>query len=197
MIQNLLRLVSVTTLLLIGVGGMMFYRHQTRQSARIAELEADNFKLTDLVDRPMTPRRFVLRGERIHVDGLVVKFEQQSVREDDPMKGHAVLLLEKIYGDATAPADADRIDRPGEIPQVYQNTAPGVTAFEQTLWRDFWTLMHDESDRKRRGVDVVHGAGVFAPFKPGFSYEITLTPQGNLTLHASPIPPAYQAMLGK
>jgi hypothetical protein len=146
----------------------------------------------DRSGKPMSPRRFDLVGEQIHVDGKVIKFDTDAVRADDPLRGKAILLLDKIYGDATAPADAERIDTPGRIPSIYRDAQPDVSDFEQTLWNEFWSLHADESLRQSRGVRVAHGAGVFAPFQVGRRYEITLTPDGNLTLHAFDIPPIYR-----
>jgi hypothetical protein len=122
----------------------------------------------------------------------VVKFSEDLVKADDPLKGKAILLLDKIYGDATAPADAERIDRSHDLPDQYRDSNPAVAEHEQRLWSDFWSMLHDESLRASRGVKVVHGAGVFAPFKPGYRYELTLTPDGNLTLHANEIPAIYR-----
>ncbi len=145
----------------------------------------------DRSGEPLPPRSFDLIGDQIHIDALVVKFPKDEVEAGDPLRGHALLLLEKIYGDAQPPAAAPRIDAPGRIPSIYRTASPEVTRFETDVWTHFWQLVDDESLRKANGVDVAHGAGVFRSLRDDRLYTLTLEPTGNLTLRDSPIPDLY------
>lgn len=171
---------------------------------RIAEILVTDQKMIDgkqhtrllLVERdrngnPLPPRSFDVIGNQIHVDALVIKFDKELVKNDDPLRGHAILLLEKIYGDAQAPADAQRIDEPGRIPSIYKSAEPSSSKFEQQLWGEFWKLADNESLRKSRGVDVAHGVGVFGNLQPDRKYIITLNPDGNVTRRDEAIPAVY------
>lgn len=151
----------------------------------------------DRGEQALPPRSFEVVGEQVHVDALVVKFDSELVKADHPMRGRALLLFEKIYGDGQAPADAAKIDPPGGVPGVYRDVDPKVSAFEQTLWKQFWQLADDASLRKQHGVKVAHGAGVFAPFRPGVRYSVTLGSDGNVSLYDEPLPPVLAELLGK
>lgn len=232
MIKALFKLLSVSLLALIGVVGLLFYRHQTAAQNRIHELETQNGeqqrviarlefarRVADFVvvgqsrqadgklhtslmmveydrdGRAMPPRSFDVVGNLVHVDALVIKFNGELVKQGDPLKGHALLLFEKIYGDAQAPADAARIDAPGQVPTVYRDADPRVSAFETGLWRQFWQLAGDEALRQQHGVEVAHGSGVFAPFQSGRRYTVTLGADGNVSLFNEPLPEIFRGLL--
>lgn len=151
----------------------------------------------DRADRALPPRSFDVVGEQVHVDALVVKFDSELVKAGNSLRGRALLLFEKIYGDAQAPADAAKIDPPGGVPGVYRDVDPKISGTEQALWKQFWQLADDPSMRAQYGVKVAHGAGVFAPFKPGIRYGVTLGSDGNVTLYDEPLPPVIAELLSK
>lgn len=150
----------------------------------------------DRAARPLPPRAFEVVGDQVHVDALVIKFDNDLVRADHPMRGRALLLFEKLYGDAQPPAQAARIDPVGGVPGIYRDVDPNVSTFEQKLWHQFWQLADDPALRQQLGVKVAHGAGVFAPFKPGIRYTVTLAADGNVTLYDEPLPPVLAGLLG-
>ena len=153
----------------------------------------------DRAGRALPPRSASVVGDQVHVDALVVKYDAKAIEKPaDPLHGHALLLFEKIYGDAQAPADATRLDPPDRVPAVYRDGAdPKVTATEQEIWRQFWQLASDATLRRRFGIKVAHGAGVFAPFMPGVRYTITLAADGNLTLYDEPLSPLLKVLLDR
>ena len=46
-------------------------------------------------------------------------------------------------------------------------------------------------------MKVAHGAGVFAPFKPGRRYAVTLAADGNVSLYDEPLPGVLAAVLAE
>jgi hypothetical protein len=163
-------------------------RDQGRSVARVIFVEQD------AQGRSLPARSFDVMGDRVHVDALVVKFDRDLVRADDPLRGHAVMVFERVYGSAQAPADVPTIDTPGQPPAVFR-VGPGVSRLEADLWRDFWALVTDPDAREARGVRAAHGAGVFGPLKAGTRYTVTLTPDGEITLVGEPLPEAFRAAL--
>lgn len=172
--------------------GELIVAEQRRDSGR--NIARVIFVEHDALGRQLPARSFDVIGDRVHIDALVVKFDRDLVRADDPLRGHAVMIFERVYGSAQAPADVPPIDRPGEPPAAFR-VGPGVTRLEADLWSDFWTLVTDPDARERRGVRAAHGAGVFGPLKPETRYTVTLTPDGEITLSGEPLPEAFRAAL--
>ena len=228
MLKALSKIASLSVLTLIGIVGLLFYRHQTAGESKIAELAAANVELKDVIGRleaeervaefivaeqsrdaggvlvttlfmveygrdgkAMPARSFAVRGERVHVDGLVIKFDAKDIQKKDPLRGHALLILEKIYGDAEPAATAATIDAPDEAPDLYRDTNPKTGTAERSLWKQFWQLNDDAELREKYGVRVAHGTGVFVRPTPGRKYTLTLQADGNTTIHTQPLPEIF------
>jgi hypothetical protein len=152
----------------------------------------------DKADQPLPAKSFTILGDTAHIDAMVIKFERDFVAAGDPLKGHSIALFTKLYGEHQSPADAQPIDPPGKIPEVYRGADPRVSEFELSLWSDFWKLYDDESYRQAKGVRVEGGASgqsVWGPFKADRLYTITLESAGGLSMTSSPIRGIYSAAL--
>lgn len=149
----------------------------------------------DRAGKPLPPRSFTVRGEHMHLDAMVIKFDHATVAAGDPFKGASLALFTRIYGDATPPEQGTPIDPPGQVPAVYRGADPKVTDFELKLWADFWKLAHDESARKERGVRAVMGQGVWEPVRPETLYTLTLEAAGGLNLAREPLKGIYREAL--
>jgi len=145
----------------------------------------------DRAGKAMPPREFVIHGTTAHVEAMVIEFQKDFVMAGDPLKGHAIALFTKIFGDQQTPASAERIDTPGKVPAFYQSADASITQFETGLWQQFWQLEADENLRQKVGVKVAVGKGVWGPFEPDQLYTITLTPDGNLSRQVEPIRGVY------
>ena len=73
---------------------------------------------------PLPARRFVIDGQVIHIDALVVKFDGKFVQENDSLRGHSVALFTRMYGEHQFPDGAEQIDQPGQIPPAYRGAIP-------------------------------------------------------------------------
>lgn len=135
----------------------------------------------------LPPKAFIVRGEHVHIDGMVIEFEGQHVRDGDPLRGHSIILFDKIYGSADSPDTAYRIDTPGRIPDLYAGAQPEVSRFEQDLWADFWRLARDEDYRRAKGVRVANGKSVYGPFLPDRLYTLTLDAGGRMSRVDEPL----------
>jgi hypothetical protein len=171
-------------------------RH-TERRARIAVLEQSRGADGHLVSRIRfseldpggetigEPREFVVTGDEVYVDALVIKFEDEFVTAGDALKGRSLLLFRRIFGDRARPVEAHVLDREGQMPQAYAaEKAP--SAFERELWAQFWTLANDPAEAKRRGVRALHGEAVSTRLRPGALYAVTFRSTGELTIQ--PIP---------
>jgi hypothetical protein len=143
----------------------------------------------------LPPRSFQIAGEMVHVDAMVIRFERHFVSENDPLRGHSIALFTKIYGDHQTPEEAEMIDSPGKIPDIYRGGDPRIEPFEQSLWTDFWRLYSDESYRREKGVRASAGQGVWGPFQRDKLYTITLESDGGLSLTSTPLKAIYREAL--
>jgi hypothetical protein len=145
----------------------------------------------------LPPKTFVTQGKMLHIDAMVIKFEHDFVRQNDPLRGHSIALFTRMYGDHQNPADAFRVDDPGKPPAIYRGADPRISEFEQSLWTDFWKLAEDASYRQSKGVRVAQGEGVWGPFEPGRLYTITLESDGGLNLTSAPLKGIYLEAIKK
>src|SRR5688500_10431584 len=63
----------------------------------------------------LPPKSFTIEGKTAHIDALVIKFERDFLKQDDPLRGHSIALFTKLYGEEQSPASAETIDAPGKI----------------------------------------------------------------------------------
>lgn len=151
----------------------------------------------DKADNQLPARSFTVRGEEVHVDALVVKFEHALVEAGDAIKGKSIALFTRIYGDATAPDKGDPIDTPDQPPDIYKGTDPEVRQVETALWKQFWHLAYDEKARSDAGVRATDGLGVHEPLRPGYLYTLKLEAAGGLTLQREELKAVYKEALKK
>ena len=131
------------------------------------------------------PREFVVTGDEVYVDTLVIKFEDEFVTAGDALKGRSLLLFRRIFGDRLRPVDAHVLDKEGQMPQAYAaEKAP--SAFERELWAQFWTLANDPAEAKRRGVRALHGEAVSTKLRKNGVYAVTFRSTGELSIQPTP-----------
>lgn len=140
----------------------------------------------------LPPKGFVIQGKEVHIDAMVIKFEQHFVEEGDPLRGHSIALFTRIFGDRETPAGAQMIDKTGEVPEIYRDADPRISQFEQELWKDFWKLFEDERYAKSKGVRIANGEGKWFPAQPDRLYTVTIEADGGLNVVSGPVPEIYQ-----
>ena len=153
------------------------------------------FVENDKQGNPLPAKSFTILGRVAHIDAMVIKFDHGFVQQNDALRGHSIALFTKIYGDHQSPADAQMIDPPGKIPDVYRGADPKVTQFEMDLWNNFWKLYEDPAYRQSKGVRALGGHGVWGPFQPDRLYTITLEADGGLNMTSEPIKGIYREAL--
>ena len=149
----------------------------------------------DRNNKPMKPREMEITGENAHVEAKVIEFDRDFVMKGDPLRGHAIALFTRIFGDEQTPASAPLLDTPGDVPLYYRDADEKTSAFEQDLWHKFWQLESDKAFQEKSGVRVAVGKGIWGPFEPKMLYTITLQADGNMTRHVEPIRGVYEAYI--
>lgn len=143
----------------------------------------------------LPPKTFTIQGDQVHLDAMVIKFEHDFVKTNDPLRGHSLALFTRVFGNLQSPDQGAMIDVPGQIPDYYQGTDPRVGAFETGLWNNFWKLAKDKAYRQQMGVRVSDGEGKWWPCEPDRLYTITIESAGGLNVTSEPVKGIYQEAL--
>jgi hypothetical protein len=140
------------------------------------------FTETDATGKPIiVSRDMTLPGQEVYFDTLVIKFDDHFVEQDDPLKGHALMLFRRIFSSTMRPEDGFPIDREGQAPEIYEERqAPD--RFEKDLWRRFWELANDEQLAKEHGVRAIHGDAPYMRLESGRIYEVLLRSTGEVII---------------
>ena len=231
MLRALTKLLSLATVLIIGLVSIAVYRHHTQADRDRLALENENEQLKLVVDRltderrvvemlvtdqkvvngiPQTtllfveyarnhmalaPKTFTICGNQVHLDAMVIKFQRDFVKKNDPLRGHSIALFTRMFGNLQAPDQGTLIDSDNQIPEYYQGTDPRISEFEQQLWKDFWKLTRDSSYREQMGVRVSNGQGLWWPCDPDLLYTVTLEADGGLNVTSEPVKGIYREAL--
>jgi len=145
--------------------------------------------------RELPPKVLTVKGKTAHVDALVIKFDRDFVKENDPLSGKSIALFVRAFGDQETPEKGPKIDTPGRIPLVYQGVDPRVSEYEQKLWNSFWQLVTDENYRKEMGVRVAQGEGPWGPFELDRLYTLSIDSDGGLNIVSQPLKGIYREAL--
>jgi hypothetical protein len=144
-------------------------------------------------------KSFTLKGDEVHIDALSIRFMEDFVLKDDPLRGKGLVLFTRLYGAHQTPAEGFPIDDPSQPPGIYKKDQPGslspqntpdASTFERELWDKFWRLVHDKAYREQSGVKVASGKGVWIKkLDQGKVYTVSVDAHGNPTLDWEPIKP--------
>jgi hypothetical protein len=156
-------------------------------------------------------KSFTIKGDEVHIDALSIRFQEDFVLKDDPLRGKGLILFTKLYGAHQTPAEGYAIDEPGQTPGIYKKDQPGSvlagagagtsgdpesSKFERGLWQDFWRLVHDKKFREEKGVKVASGKGVWIRrVDQGKVYTVTVDAHGNPTVDWEAIKPILREAL--
>ncbi len=145
----------------------------------------------------LPPKYLTILGDEAHLDAMVIKFDHDFIKQNDPLRGHSLALFTRIYGNKQSPDSGPVIDVPGQIPDYYQGLDPQVGQYELDLWKNFWHLADDPEYRRQKGVRVPQGEGPWWPCVPDKLYTITLEADGGLNVTSEPLKSIYRFALQK
>lgn len=145
--------------------------------------------------RELPLKRLTVKGKTAHIDALVIKFERDFVKANDPLRGKSIALFYRVFGDQEKPADGPKIDEPGRIPEIYRGVDPRVSDFEKKLWTDFWKLVEDDKYRQEMGVRVAQGESPWGPLSPDRLYTLSIDADGGLNIRSEPLKGIYREAL--
>lgn len=125
----------------------------------------------------------VVRGERVYLESLVIKFDDSFVEAGDFLRGTSVCLFTRLFGEGTAPEAGTPIDSVGTRPHPYGTAGDAESdLFQAELWERFWDYAHDPEAAAAKGVRAIHGEAPFVRARPGRSYRVELRASGGLSI---------------
>lgn len=135
----------------------------------------------DRQQSPLPARRFLIEGELVYFESLVLKFEYEDVAAGDVLKGKSLLLFRRIFGEHQNPVDGYQIDPEHEIPDVYRVDA-NPSEVERKLWSRFWDYMADPVLRDHDGVRIAQVQAPAVKMKRGQVWVLKHQSTGDLNL---------------
>ncbi|MCO6047832.1 hypothetical protein NG895_28335 [Aeoliella sp. ICT_H6.2] len=127
------------------------------------------------------PAEFDIEGDRIYVEYLVVKFDDQYIEDADLERGTAICLFERIFGEKQEPDEGFVIDEVGSRPNSYARGSV-TSEFEQKIWDDFWTIANDREKAAELGIRATHAQAPSIRMEEGATYELDLRATGEFSL---------------
>lgn len=129
-------------------------------------------------DEIVSEELFVVEGDVIHFDALIVKFGDEYVKDG---KGRALYLWRRIYGENEAPAEGDLIQSPGESPERYDAITQSLRLQNQPVfWEAIWDLANDPQQLSEYGIKAVFGNAIYTKMEPDKVYLFKISPTGQI-----------------
>jgi hypothetical protein len=127
------------------------------------------------------PVELIVEGDRIYIEYLVVKFDDKYIEEADLVRGTAICLLERVFGEKQEPEMGYVIDEVGTRPTAYERGTP-MNEFEAKIWADFWTIASDPERAAEMGIRAIHAQAPSTKVEAGKVYELDLRATGDFSL---------------
>jgi nitroreductase len=143
---------------------------------RFTELRPDGAALAPALD-------LRVRGTRVYIEALVIRFDDTYVEQGDALRGTSVCLFARAFGDLQEPAQGPSLDASGQLPRVYADEE-GPDAFYADLWKHFWEYAHDPRAAEAKGVRALQAEAPSIEARVGRTYRVELRASGGLLLRA-------------
>ncbi|MCA9001209.1 MAG: hypothetical protein KDB61_04745 [Planctomycetes bacterium] len=125
----------------------------------------------------------VLKGKKVYLESMVIKFQDSYVEGGDYLRGSSVCLFTRMFGDNQAPSDGPEIDTKGVHPHPYAAAGDGEEdLYYAELWTRFWDYANDPQLAESKGVRAMHGEAPFIETRPGKVYQVELRASGGLSI---------------
>ena len=152
--------------------------NQLKTLVEFWEIDEDGSPISERVEFPV-------KGEIVHIEGWVAKFDDEYVEKGDPLRGAAMFAFKKIHGDEESPKDGFTLNSHRTQPSVY-NRGGAPSAFEKNMWANFWNIANDPERMKQLGLRAVQGQGASMQLREGKIYLVKLRSTGDVTINVLP-----------
>ncbi|MBF0532051.1 MAG: hypothetical protein HQL23_03025 [Candidatus Omnitrophica bacterium] len=159
----------------------------TRDEKTGKNLTTIKFLEYDTSGQPLAPRYFSFSGNIIQFQSLVIRFENDLVRQGDPWRGKSVYLFWKVFLLDGKNTQEFQISRPFAVPDAYRVSEQPI-GIEKRFWEKFWDYALSEKYRQNLGIKNAQIEAPGTAFIPGILYTIKIEHSGGLRIDAAPLP---------
>jgi len=123
-------------------------------------------------------KEYVIEGDIIHFDALVVKFDDKMVMDG---KARALYLWRRVYGEKMSPQQGFVIEEPGAEPKRYGDLLAALPIKQRQLfWSSIWELANDPERLKEYGITAIYGNVVYSRLRKGLIYVFKIGSTGQV-----------------
>jgi len=123
-------------------------------------------------------KEYVIEGDIIHFDALVVKFGDKMVMDG---KARALYLWRRVYGEKMSPQEGFAIEEPGAEPKRYGDLLAALPIKQRQLfWSSIWELANDPEKLKEYGITAIYGNVVYSRLRKGLIYVFKIGSTGQV-----------------
>jgi hypothetical protein len=141
----------------------------------------------DVKGVPLKPKYFTFKGNLIQFQTLVARFDDRYIEEGHRMKGKSIYLFMKAFVLDGKDTQEFMITPNDAVPEGYRvGDPPG--GFEKEIWKRFWKIALDPSERKRVGIKNAQIEAPGSVFIPGTIYTLIIEHDGGIRIDTRPIP---------
>lgn len=133
------------------------------------------------------PREFTIDGDILYVDAWVVKFNDELIQQNDPLRSTSLMIFRRLFGEFQEPSEGFAIDKVGARPAAYGRGPQ--SEYEKELWSNFWEYSNDPARAQKAGIRAAHGEAPYVKLKPGVLYKVKLRASAGLEIVTEPLPP--------
>ncbi len=135
----------------------------------------------------LMPQYFTFHGNQIQFQSLVVRFEDEYVEEEHPLKGKSIYLFLKAFVLNGSDTEVFPITAKEGVPGGYQ--IEGVSnRLQREIWQNFWKYALDPAKRAKVGIKNAQIEAPGSVFVPGTIYTIRIEHDGGMRIDTAPIP---------
>lgn len=135
------------------------------------------------VDPHAPPKTYVIDGDVVYIDGLIVKYADRLIEAGDPLRGTSAFLFRRIYGEHQEPGNGFVIDPVNNQPAPYGGETK-MSQIDKTVWTNFWDIANDPQRRDAAGIRAAHGEAKYMKVMPGKVYRVQLRASDGVTIVA-------------
>ena len=140
-------------------------------------------ELNDAGDPIADAEPITIKGTRLYLDGLVIKFEDDYVEQGDHLRGTSVCLFERLFSDSVAPENGVPIDSRYRHPLPFRGDDLPDPLYG-ALFERIWDYANDPEAAAALGVRAISGEAPSIEARPGKTYRVELRQSGGMTIRA-------------